>query len=276
MKKLIVIADYCFDTLVTQELKSAVEGFVKDPTGINTSFVASTPSTIHTAFLLLQIVTTEERYGRPHETVIFVNTDPRLEKSEKSDHAEGARGVVIKLNTGMMITGPNAGNCFSLIKSHIERVYTYSGLEKGSQFRSRDNYPSLLAYLMDYLDSELDLQEASTSTIPDYRGAHVGHIDNYGNIKTTMPQSALKGKFEYGDSVEVAIGEVSQTATYVDNLFGGAVGQLVIYPGSSGSPDDRLLEISAWSHFGNKDEKISKTGRDFFFGINPGMEIVLK
>ncbi len=274
MKKLIVIADYCSDTLVTQELRSAIEGYLKDPSGVNLSFVASFPSTIHTAYLLNQVITTEERYGRPHETVIFVNTDPRLERHEKADHAEGSRGLIIKLKSGLIVTGPNAGYCFSLIIDKIERIYTYSGLEKGSQFRSRDNYPPLLANLMDYLEEDLDLQEASESLIPNYSKHHVGHIDNYGNLKTTIAQSQLKGKFEYGDNIEITISGARQNAKYVDNLFGGSVGELVIYPGSSGNPEDRFLEISAWSHFGN-DELESKTGRDFFPNIAPGQEITI-
>lgn len=276
MKRLIVIGDYCNDTLVCQELKSAVTGFVKDSSALQMSFVHSYPSTIHTAYLLNQIVQTEERYGIPRELVIFVNTDPRLESIEGVKKAEGAKGIILKLANGATIIGPNAGYCFSLVKPKIETIYTYDNLEKGSQFRSRDLYPPVIAYLMDYLEEEMDLSEADKSLVPEFRGFFVGHVDNYGNIKTTIKHSDFKGKYEYGDQVQVEIRGKKEEALYVDNLFGGGVGNLVIYPGSSGSPDDTFLEISAWSHFADtKTNTTPKTGRDFFLGVTPGDTILL-
>jgi S-adenosylmethionine hydrolase len=167
------------------------------------SFVHSYPSTIHTSFLLNQVVQTEERYGIPREVVIFVNTDPRIAGEAGVEKAEGAKGVILKLANGITVIGPNAGYCFSLIKSKIETLYTYEGLEKGSQFRSRDLYPPVIAYLMDYLEDEMDLSEGDRGLVPDYRGVHVAHVDNYGNIKTTIKHSDFKGKYEYGDEVTV-------------------------------------------------------------------------
>lgn len=271
MKRLIVIGDYCNDTLVCQELRSAVTGFLKDATCVQISFVHSYPSTIHTSFLLNQVVQTEERYGVPRELVIFVNTDPRIAGEAGVAKAEGAKGVILKLANGITVIGPNAGYCFSFIKSKIETLYTYEGLEKGSQFRSRDLYPPVIAYLMDYLDDEMDLADGDRALIPDYRGMHVAHVDNYGNIKTTVKHSDFKGKYEYGEEVKVEIRGIKAKATYVDNLFGGGVGTLVIYPGSSGNPDDNFLEVSAWSHFADtKTQKVAKTGKDFFPGVTPG------
>ncbi|KXK10529.1 MAG: S-adenosyl-l-methionine hydroxide adenosyltransferase [Microgenomates bacterium OLB23] len=276
MKRLIVVGDYCHDTLVCQELRSAVTGFLKDPTNLQMSFVHSYPSTIHTSFLLNQVVQTEERYGVPRELLIFVNTDPRIAGEVGVAKAEGAKGVILKLASGVTVIGPNAGFCFSFVKSKIETLYTYDGLEKGSQFRSRDLYPPVIAYLMDYLDNEMDLSEADRAVVPEYRGMHVAHVDNYGNIKTTIRHSDLKGKYEYGDVVEVVIGGKKEKATYVDNLFGGGVGNLVIYPGSSGEPDDVYLEISAWSHFADSKSGMKpKTGKDFFPGVTPGEPIAL-
>jgi S-adenosylmethionine hydrolase len=277
MKRLIVIGDYCNDTLVCQELRTAVTGFLKDATRLQISFVHSYPSTIHTAFLLNQIVQTEDRYGIPRELVIFVNTDPRIESEVGVAKAEGAKGVILKLANGITVIGPNAGYCFSLIKSKIETLYTYDGLEKGSQFRSRDLYPPIIAYLMDNLEQDMELVDGDRGLVPDYRGTHVAHVDNYGNIKTTIKHSDFKGKYEYGDEVSVEIRGVQQKAIYVDNLFGGGVGNLVIYPGSSGEPDDSLLEISAWSHFADtKTGMEPKTGKHFFPHVTAGDLLEIK
>ena len=287
MKKLIVIADYVNDTLALALPKKAMEkssrGFgvvylvdigipktVYDYLNIN--FISSTPNTIHAAYLLSQIVYTEERYRDPQETVIFINVDPRLQKQERIKEAEGAIGLIIKLASGIYITGPNTGYVFSLIKDKIAAVYSYDVLAKGSQFRSRDLYSRVIAHLIDYLEDELELEQVNPNLINTFRGFHVGHIDNYGNIKTTITKEDFKGKYEFHDQVKIIIGKTSQTATFVDNLFGGEVGELVVYPGSSGHRDNPYLEISAWSHFGN-DETISKTGKDFFPEARPADRI---
>jgi len=278
MKKLIIIADYSDDSLTSQELHSAFSGYLKSPNKAQISFVASTPSTIHTAFLLNQIVLTEERYGHPQETVFFVNTDPRLERDNHIENSRGAKGVIIKLESGIYVTGPNAGYCFSMIRSKISEVFYYSPLDEGSQFRSRDRYPRVVSHLMDYMEDELDLEETNREIIPQLEGNFVGHIDNYGNIKTTITREEMKGKYEINDQFSVTIAGRKEAVRFVDNLFGGQVGELVIYPGSSGHPDNPLLEISAWSHFNNieKEKGSSKTGKDFFPGIKPGNRIILK
>ncbi len=59
MKKLIVVADWVDDSLTCQEVKSAVEGFLKNSAGANITFVSSTPSTIHTSYLIKQVVEIE-------------------------------------------------------------------------------------------------------------------------------------------------------------------------------------------------------------------------
>lgn len=272
MKKLIVVADWASDSVNCQEIRSAVGGFLKDGSHPNISFVASTPSTIHTSFIISQIVEIEERYGKPLETVIFQNTDPRIQTKESVQKAKGADFIVIKLKSGMYLCGPNAGYDFSMQKDKIEAVYLYPGLDRGTQFRSRDLYSRVSAHLMDYMEDELDLEEADESIIPELRGNYIIHIDSYGNMKTNMSHEKLKGKYEYGDMLTITINDVKKKVKFVSNLFGGVPGELVIYPGSSGTKDDPFLEISIWRHF---TEKNPTTGRDEFDNPRPGAEIKL-
>jgi len=89
MKKLIVISDWVDDSLTCAEFSSAVLGFLSESKNAQITFVASTPSTIHTAFLVNQLVEIEERLGHPLETVIFQNTDPRLQSKTKVEKAKG-------------------------------------------------------------------------------------------------------------------------------------------------------------------------------------------
>jgi len=272
MKKLIVIADWASDSLTCQEFKSTFEGFLKDNTNPNLSFVSATPSTIHTGFLVSQIVTTEERYGDSQNTIIFQNTDPRNYTEESIEQAKGAEFIIVRLVSNIIICGPNAGYDFSFIHSKIQKAFTYPGLDKGSQFRSRDLYSRVSAHLVDGMEDELELEEMHTNLIPRIIDSYVAHIDNYGNIKTTITHDEMKEKYRLGDSINVKINDITKTVKYVSNLFGGTLGELVIYPGSSGDPKNPLMEVSIWSHF---TEKNSKTGLHTFNFPKPGIKIEL-
>lgn len=273
MKKLIVVADWASDSLTVQEFQSAVMGFLKENRGVSVSYVSSTPSTIHTAFLLQQITQTEERYGNPLQTVIFQNTDPRIQTNEGVEKAKGAELLIVRLKSGLFLFGPNAGYNLSLVRSKIEHLYTYPGLDKGSQFRSRDLYSRVASHLMNEEEDELELEEVRANIIPGLQEYYVGHIDNYGNIKTTITHEFMKGKYEYGDTVVIRLHNLTKKATYVTNLFGGNPGELVIYPGSSGQSDNPYMEISVWRHF---TEKKATTGLHEFDFPRPGelVEIV--
>jgi S-adenosylmethionine hydrolase len=198
MKKLIVVSDWVDDSLTCAEFSSAVLGFLSESKNTQITFVSSTPSTIHTSFLINQIVEVEERFGRPLETVIFQNTDPRLQSKTKVEKAQGAKFLVIRLKSGLYLCGPNAGYDFSMVKEKIDEVFEYKDFDKGSQFRSRDLYSRVCAHLMEAMEDELDLEEVSVDVIPDLKGFYIGHIDNFGNIKTTITHEDLKGKVEYG------------------------------------------------------------------------------
>lgn len=273
MKKLIVVADWASDTLTNQEFRTAVEGFSQIPQNAQLSFVSSTPSTIHTAFLISQLVETETRYGRPLDTVIFQNTDPRLQTDTSVEQAKGAEFIVILLKCGLYICGPNAGYDFSLLKDQIQAVFTYPEFDKGSQFRSRDLYARVCAHLMDAMQDELGLEETHFNCIPALEGKYVAHIDNYGNIKTTFTEEDLKGKYQYDEEIEIKINNITKKVKYVKNLFGGNPGELVMYPGSSGAIDNPYLEITIWRHF---TEENPTTGLHTFNNPRPGMEVSLR
>ncbi len=273
MKKLIVIADWASDLLTCQEFRTTVEGFSHDSDHAKISFVSSTPSTIHTSFLISQIVQTEERYGTPLKTIIFQNTDPRLQSKVGVEKAQGAKFIIIKLKSGIYLCGPNAGNDFSMIKEKIDEVFCYPNLDKGSQFRSRDLFSRVCAHLMDGMEKQLELEEIHSNEIPEIRDFFVTHIDNYGNIKTSIKLEDLKGKYQFGQKIKICINKTIKLVTFTHNLFGSTPGNLVIYPGSSGNSKNPYLEISAWSYF---TENTPKTGLFYFKEAKPGVKIDLK
>lgn len=272
MKKLIVVADWASDSLSPAEFRSSVGGFLKSADMPDISFVASTTSTIHTAFLAAQVVETEERLGRASETVIFLNTDPRLPKNEGSINKEGSQLLIIKLKSGIFMVGPNAGYCFSMIKPKIDEVFFYDVSKDINQFRSRDLYTRILSHLMEYMEKELELEEIHLSSIVDLDDNYIGHIDNFGNMKTTIKKSDMKGKYKVGDEIEITINKITNKAKFATGLFSDKPNILLIYPGSSGLASDPYLEISIWNYF-DKD-KIS--GASFFDYPNPGNLIKIK
>lgn len=249
MKNLIIVADYCSDSLTTQELRSAFLGHLSQPFTNQLSFVYSTPATIHTAYLIRQILITERRLGDPNNLVIFANTDPRLQTVKGVKLSQGAQFVIAKLKDGAWLCGPNAGYCFSLIRDEIEYLYLYPGLDKGTQFRSRELYMRIAALLVEEKQDEMELEEIRNTEIPNLDKFYIGHIDNYGNIKTTIPHSHLKGKYEYGEKIKITIDKETKEAIYTDNMFGLEPDVLVLTPGSSGMPDDPYLELVIWQHY---------------------------
>lgn len=272
MKKLIVVSDWVDDSLTCQEVKIGVEGRLSTNETPNITFVASYPSTIHTAFLVNQVVEIEERFGKPDQIVLFQNTDPRIQTSSSVKQSQGADFIVIRLKSGILLCGPNAGYNFSLIKNKIETIYHLKDYDRGSQFRSRDLYSKICAHLMEGDEHEIEADMTEGAVIADLEGEYIGHIDNYGNIKTTLTTKEFSESFSYGDIIEVEINKVKKTVKFVDNLFGGTPGELVIYPGSSGAKDNPYLEITIWRHFTEDDRS---TGKHVFNNPLPGDRIMI-
>lgn len=287
MKKLFIVSDWGHDSLSAAEVKIAIFGFLTSNIIPDITFVNSSPSTIHASFLTQQLVYSIERLGNPQETIIFQNVDPRIILTTKNNASDDEENILIqenfnrflhklvlmKLATGIWVFGPNAQFNFSLIKNKIEKIYYYPNFEKGGQFRSRDLYSRICAHLLEENEDRLELEEITLDAIPPLTGFYIGHIDNFGNIKTTIKKSEFKGKVEFNQKLKIKINNITQSVKYVKSLFADSPNQLIIYPGSSGDYDDPYLEISVWRTFENKDSQ--KTGLHYFNNPLPGEKIEL-
>lgn len=269
MKKIIVIADWVLDTLSCQEFRSVVEGYAKNPDNLNISFVNSSFSSINTGFIAYQIQLTEIQYGKPLETLIFINTDFRKDILDNNL----SQFLIAKLISGITVCGPNTGYSYSFISNKIERLYKYSYEKTNSQFRSRDIFARICSHISDEMESELELEEVSVSSIIPLEKKYIAHIDNFGNIKTTFLLSDFKGKYEYGDIVTITMNNIIKKAVFIKGLFSGKMGELSIYPGSSGEKDNPFLEISTWRDFANPKHL---SGKEIFMKISPGDEIKIQ
>ncbi len=264
MKRAIVIADYCNDHLTAQELRSALLGHLNGDTSTSLSFIASSSHTIHAGYLLKQLLTTEERLGDPNNLVLFVNVDTRTDAVSTA-----APFIIMKHRSGAWICGPNAGNCFSLVRTEIAYLYSYPNLHEGAQFRSRDLYMRLIALLIMEQQDEMELEELHQNNIPALEEFYVGHIDPFGTLKTTIPHSYMKGKHEMGDMITITIGDQNAQTRYSEHLFAHTPGVLVIAPGSSGPQDDPWLDIGVW------EQRPSEGAKHYFPSLTPGVVITL-
>lgn len=249
MKKLIIISDWAADALARQEVRSTVQGYLLSSKNPYISYVPATPSGIHTGYLLAQIVQTEERYGKPIETVIYQHTDTRADAATSREDSRGADFFVTRLATGLYICGPNAGHVYSFIRSKIHKLYWYSDIDLHTRHRARDAYARIVSHLMDSLEDELDLEETHTNRIPAVQNHYIGHVDSHGTLKTTISQEELKGRYEFEQEVRIQVQGVEKKARFLRHLFVSTPGELVLFPGSSGDKHEPYLDISIWQDY---------------------------
>lgn len=194
----------------------------------------------------------------PQERLIYHNCAPRQDDKQPRRDNEGEGLTYALLPNGVKVVGVNAGYTLSFIKDNAQVLHTVNVSRGGSQFRSRDVFPSA-ATAIARGDFSLLGSVLNPSDIPDPPCDRVGWIDGYGNIKTTIPSHTLNLKPEA--KVVIRVGDVVSDAVYSDGSFKVPQGTLAFSPGSSGwsindkSKSVRLMELflrggSAWERFG--------------------------
>lgn len=230
MKKLIIISDFIRDPLYRQEFQTAVNGYTIKSQRPYLHYVPVYSSDIQAGFMLHQILITEERFGVPNETVIYVSTDP-FNKMEK--------GLILQHPSGLQIIGPNIGMQFSFIKDQILKAYTYDPLNKEAIFWSRNNYPRVIAHLMEYEIDDLELEQVPLSEIHEIRETYVCHRDSFGSLKTNITLDTLKNHVVEGQSVQILLNSTKYTVRFSRI----PIAEDCIYIGSSGEPNNPYMEI---------------------------------
>ncbi|MCX7996900.1 MAG: SAM-dependent chlorinase/fluorinase [Patescibacteria group bacterium] len=273
MKKVLVVADWAADPLYTQQFRSALGGYMSAANFPDLAFIPAHPSTIHTGYLAAQAVETEERLGSPLETVLFVHTDPRLPVSERDDVPRPAELLILLLVSGLYVVGTNAGNAFSLLKHKVHRAFTYPGINEQPASRGRDVYSRIVAHLAENLETKMELEEIHTHLIPLLDRAVVGHVDVFGNIHTSIHREDLREKHAYNEIVTVRLHGAVRKARFVEHLFAGTSGELVVYPGPCGPQENPYLSISAWER---EPEELGKTGAECFGYPKPGETVSIE
>ncbi len=233
---------------VTQRLSIALPG-----SQINLLSVPAF-STLATGFWIAQLGLNPG----PQERLIYHNCAPRQDDKKPRQDNEGEGLTYTLLSNGVKVVGVNAGYTLSFIKNYAQMLHTIKVSRAGSQFRSRDVFPSAAG---DIAKGDLSLlgEALDPSLIPDVPSDRVAWIDGYGNIKTTIAANTVN--LEPETKVVIRVGDVVSDAVYSDGSFKVPEGTLAFAPGSSGWSDPnqlnsvRWMELflrggSAWERFG--------------------------
>ena len=198
------------------------------------------------------------------ERLIFHNCAPRQDDLEARPDNEGEGLSYVKLHNEVKVVGVLAGYTLSFIKEEAVEIKGLEVSRGGSQFRSRDVFPSAAAAIANG-DYSLVGAEISPAQIPDLPSDRVAWIDGYGNIKTTIPASSVD--LPLSSKVTVRVGDVVSDAIYSDGSFRVPEGTLAFARGSSGWQGKNGQKVTwmelflrggnAWSRFGKP--KINRT-----------------
>ncbi|MBW4599306.1 MAG: SAM-dependent chlorinase/fluorinase [Calothrix sp. FI2-JRJ7] len=194
----------------------------------------------------------------PKERLIYHNCAPREDDPQARRDNEGEGLTYALLPGDVKVVGVFAGYTLSFIKYHAEIIRRVNVARAGSQFRSRDVFPTAVTAIASG-DFSLLGEDLSLSEIPDPPSDRIAWIDGYGNIKTTIPDHSVDLKSE--TKCLIRIGDVVSDAIYSDGSFQVPKGTLAFAPGStgwvgaSGGERIRFMELflrggSAWERFG--------------------------
>ena len=202
-------------------------------------------NTIETGFVVAQLAQTS-KLNAAH--IVYHNTAPRKDELSARFNNAGEFLAVTELSNGVRVIGAYSGYSFSFLGSKVYRVKCTS---EGSQFRSRDIFPSCVASLAAHAGQPLQTWELlgeEISDVPPEPENVICSIDGYGNIKTNVHL--------VGTARLVEINLHPLPASTGMGIFSVPEGNLVLAPGSSGWNGRRFAEIclrggSAAAKFGN-------------------------
>jgi hypothetical protein len=188
--RIVTIGDYGAGDLAFAEVQDRIEASCKEYDVDVHSYEERSVrafSTVHTAFILAQLARNTKQ---PSLKKYFVNTAPRFDNKEARTNNEGEGFVYARLKNGVEICAVNSGYSLSFIKDAAVEIRTIDVSKEGSQFRSRDNFPTAFARVISGDRSALG--EDIAQHIPDMPQDVIVHSDGYGNLKVYTDVAKLE------------------------------------------------------------------------------------
>ncbi len=178
-----IICDYAPGDLAWAEVVAAIRAQMPGDLQFHGSSVDSF-QTVATGFVVAQLSLADTSL-RPEPLFVFANCAPRHDRSTARAANEGEGLVYGVLKNGVQLLVVNSGASLSFVKKDLSELWSVHVQEQGSQFRSRDFFPRLIAELIQGNLSCLKNNLAIEDSIPDRPYGVVGYIDSFGNMKTT-------------------------------------------------------------------------------------------
>ncbi len=229
-----MICDYAPDGLEFAEIMTRFHTSLADPASV-AIHQTSTPSldTIAVGFVTAQLALGPT----PNRMVVFGNAAPRRDQDEISAENRGRGLQYAKLDNGVEVVSVSSQYAFSFIKNHIVEFRDVASPAHGSQFRSRDFFPTFVAAIVDR-DYSVLTETLDATTIEEVPPYLVAWTDGFGNIKTTVRKSHLEAAgLSVGDRVLVTLNGVILAGVISDGGFTVPRGVLAVNAGSSGYGD---------------------------------------
>lgn len=244
-----IIADYGdLHDLAFAEVRERLYAELNDDKFVFETIAIPAFDTVATGFVVAQLGL-NSRLGSHHK--FYVNTAPRKDDLNPRVKNAGEGLVYARLPGGAEIVAVNAGCSLSFVREHAVELKNLKVSAEGSQFRSRDVFPSAFAKIAhgNHSDITTDLEG-----VPDIPRECVCYTDGYGNLKTTVDMKALAAM--KGRNVVISINGKEEIASVAAGIFEVKDGELVVSPGSSGWDGRYFTEIvrrggNAARSFGN-------------------------
>jgi len=171
----------------------------------------------------------------PEERAVFHNVAPRRDDPGVRRDNDGERLVHARLPNGVQVVGVDAGYAFSFLAEAGAELRAVDVPSSGSQFRSRDLFPTAAAAA---LRGERLGDPLRAGAVPAVPADVLAYVDGFGNLKTTIDAAAAPG---LGSELVIELEGTEQRAVRAGGGFAVPHGTLAFAPGSSGwrLPDGR-------------------------------------
>lgn len=220
-----LIADYGAADLAAAEVRQRLALHLP---GAQVAYTAVPPfATVAAGFCVAQLALTDG----PRDRVVYCNVAPRQDQDAPREGNSGERLVATRLPGGVLVVAVDSGHTFSFLRDEADELRVVEFPETGSQFRSRDAFPAMVARLAGGDTGPLG-DVVPPGEVPAPPEAAVLYTDGYGNLKTSWSEPPAGS----GSRVTVRIGDASARATVSDGTFAVPAGELALAPGSSGWP----------------------------------------
>lgn len=223
-----VIADYgSADDMAFAEVRQALRYVLRDTAAQIDILSVPIFDTYATGFVLGQLANNHP-FGRSQ--MFYVNTAPRKDDTAARSNDGGEGLAYVRLKNGVRIVAVNSGFSLSFVAPLAEEIRRINCSSAGSQFRSRDVFPQPFG-LIAHGDESL-LQEDIRSHIPAIPESVICYTDGFGNLKTSIDATVLRGLG--GKHAIVTINGQAHEAMIGEGIFSVPEGTLVLSAGSSG------------------------------------------